>query len=105
MRLSWVFANQSFDLKGEGNGPIDAFINALNEHIHQEDGVVELFEYREMALSLHKEAQALAVIGLKCHYGKSFYGIGMTTSVIASSLQAVISAYNRSIAFAKFQQS
>jgi len=79
-------------LKGEGNGPIAAFCDALAQH-----GVdVRVLDYAEHAMSSGGDARAAAY--LECAVeGKVLWGVGIDPNILTASLKAVVSAVNRAI--------
>jgi len=83
---------ERLDLTGEGNGPIAAFVHAL-----QGGGVpaFEVSDYREHALGRGSEASAIAYIQIKCADGQSRWGAGVDTNIELASIKAVLSALNR----------
>jgi 2-isopropylmalate synthase len=83
-------------LTGEGNGPIAAFVNAVNElPLAQERGWdVRVLDYAEHALSSGGDAIAAAYV--ECAVGGQIYwGVGLDPNIVTASLKAVISAVNR----------
>ncbi|MBD8869996.1 2-isopropylmalate synthase [Nocardioides donggukensis] len=80
-------------LTGEGNGPIAAFVNALNELPQEFD--VRVLDYSEHALSAGGDAIAAAYV--ECAVGDQIlWGVGLDANIVTASLKAVISAVNRS---------
>jgi len=79
-------------LRGVGNGPIAAFVEALASH-----GVrVRVLDYQEHAMSAGGDAQAAAF--LECQVGdKILWGVGVDPSIVTASLKAIISAVNREL--------
>jgi 2-isopropylmalate synthase, yeast type len=79
-------------LHGEGNGPIAAFLAALESH-----GVkVSVLDYAEHALSEGGDATAAAYV--ECAVGDDvLWGVGIDPSITTASLKAIISAVNRSL--------
>ncbi|KFI44807.1 2-isopropylmalate synthase [Bifidobacterium bohemicum] len=80
---------------GAGNGPLDAFLNALSS-IGFEVGVMD---YAEHAMTAGTDAQAASYV--ECRIGgegaeRIIWGVGIDSSIATSSLKAVISAINRS---------
>ncbi len=89
-------------LNGQGNGPIDALINAINSSpLTGELGKIEVRHYEERSLKNTSQdqssAQAIALIELVTQHGAS-YGIGIHTNIVTASFHAVISALNRQLA-------
>jgi 2-isopropylmalate synthase len=80
-------------LTGEGNGPIAAFVNAINELPQEFD--VRVLDYSEHALSSGGDAIAAAYV--ECAVGDQvLWGVGLDANIVTASLKAVISAVNRS---------
>jgi 2-isopropylmalate synthase len=91
-------------LEGTGNGPVSAFVNALNEMVaaEQEAGNpayvdrtdVRVLDFAEHALSSGGDAIAAAYV--ECAVGgKVLWGVGLDPNIVTASLKAVISAVNR----------
>jgi 2-isopropylmalate synthase len=79
-------------LKGEGNGPIDALMAGLREEL----GVTfAIRDYHEHALTAGAGASAVAYVEAALADGTSWWGVGMSSSILDASLEAVISAANR----------
>ncbi|MDD9205302.1 2-isopropylmalate synthase, partial [Georgenia sp. 10Sc9-8] len=78
-------------LAATGNGPIEAFLNALGEI--GED--VQVLDYAEHALSSGGDATAAAYV--ECEVGDQVvWGVGIDPSTITASFKAIVSAVNRS---------
>ncbi|MGE5696275.1 MAG: 2-isopropylmalate synthase [Candidatus Sericytochromatia bacterium] len=78
------------DIRGEGNGPLAAFVHALSSvGIH-----VQVLDYSEHAMSSGEQAQAAAYVEAAVN-GRTVWGVGIATSITIASLQAVVSAVNR----------
>ncbi|MEU4130961.1 2-isopropylmalate synthase [Streptomyces wuyuanensis] len=77
-------------LTGSGNGPISAFIDALNAI-----GVdARVLDYQEHTMSEGASAQAASYIECAID-GKVLWGIGIDANTTRASLKAVVSAVNR----------
>ncbi len=80
-------------LEGSGNGPIAAFVDAINGLEHGFD--VRVLDYAEHALSAGGDAMAAAYV--ECAVGDQvLWGVGLDANIVTASLKAVISAVNRS---------
>jgi len=79
-------------VKGEGNGPIDAMVAALKAELSIS---FEVKDYSEHALTQGAAASAVAYVEAQNAEGESWWGVGMDSSILDASLQAVISAANR----------
>lgn len=79
-------------LTGEGNGPIDALVNAIRAGLGID---VELRDYSQHALTSGSEASAVAYVEVGGPNGHSVWGVGLDTSTLDASLRAVVSAASR----------
>ncbi len=79
-------------IEGSGNGPLDAFLNALGGL-----GIsVMVLDYAEHALSSGGDATAAAYV--ECAVGdQTLWGVGIDPSTTTASLKAIISAVNRAL--------
>jgi 2-isopropylmalate synthase len=80
------------EIKGRGNGPIDAFVNALNQNKLSD---FTLLSYAEHSLSQGASAKAVAYIQIQTSNKKTFYGAAVETNIERASIKAVLSALNR----------
>jgi 2-isopropylmalate synthase len=77
-------------LRGIGNGPIAAFVDALASVGHD----VRVLDYAEHALSSGGDARAAAYV--ECAIGERIvWGVGIDANIVTASLKAVVSAVNR----------
>ncbi|GAB3171303.1 2-isopropylmalate synthase [Myceligenerans halotolerans] len=90
MEVEVVDRGESHTLTGSGNGPIDAFVDAIS-HV----GVkVSVLDYTEHALSEGGDATAAAYV--ECQVGDDvLWGVGIDPSITTASLKAIVSAVNR----------
>jgi 2-isopropylmalate synthase len=79
-------------LSGEGNGPINAFVQALR---HEFAVTFDVKDYVEHALSQGSEASAVAYIETQDAEGTVRWGVGVHPSTITASLHAVLGAFAR----------
>jgi 2-isopropylmalate synthase len=79
-------------LEGMGNGPIDAFFNALRG---ASIAGYTFLSYDEHAISAGSDAQAIAYIELKTQKGGAIYGVGIAPNINMASIQGVLGAINR----------
>ena len=87
-----------FSINGNGNGPLDAFVNGLRVYWQHESNGIPRFEianYSEHALSSGETAAAIAYIQIKTADGKTRWGAGVDTNIELASVRAVLSALNR----------
>jgi 2-isopropylmalate synthase len=81
------------ELHGSGNGPINAFVQALNQH---DIADFKVLNYTEHALGEGAEAQAIAYIQIQISSGKTCFGAATDTNIEYAAVKAVLSALNRS---------
>ena len=78
-------------LQGGGNGPIDAFVNALGLDI-------KLMDYHEHAIGSGANARAACYVELRLDNGPTLFGAGIDSNIVTASFKAVLSAVNRQLA-------
>ena len=83
------------EITGIGNGPIDAFFNAL-----QAVGVegYEFINYHEHAISRGSDSKAISYIELKAPGNGHIFGVGIANNINLASILGVLNAINRAIA-------
>ncbi|MFT4231550.1 MAG: 2-isopropylmalate synthase [Leucobacter sp.] len=79
-------------ITGRGNGPVDAFITAINGNGHD----VTLFDYVEHAMSAGGDAVAAAYVDLEVD-GQRLWGVGIDPDTTRATLKAIVSSINRSV--------
>ena len=80
-------------IEGIGNGPIDAFVDAMTKDC---GGILHLNSYSEHAIGTGANASAVAYVEMVNPAGRKFWGVGVNPNIVAASLRAVISAFNQS---------
>ena len=81
-------------VKAVGNGPIDAFVGALNKEFGLDLHVVD---YQEQAISKGASASAMAFIEVQFGESESVFGAGMNPNIVTASLDAILCAVNRAL--------
>jgi 2-isopropylmalate synthase len=77
---------------GTGNGPLAAFIAALEVDLGID---LEVTDYSEHAVTAGTDAQAAAYVETQSTDGETRWGVGLDESILTASLRAVVSAANR----------
>ena len=80
-------------MQGKGNGPIDAFVNALGLDIR-------VMDYHEHAIGHGADARAACYVELRVGSGQTLFGVGIDSNIVTASFRAVLSAVNRHLAIA-----
>lgn len=91
IELSWSGVEKH--LQGRGNGPINAFCNALNKdglkHFH-------LVSFSEHSMGSGSGTQAAAYVQIQRYDNGNHWGVGIDTDIELASLKALVAAINRS---------
>ncbi len=82
------------ELKAVGNGRLDAVSNAVKKQLGIEFSELT---YEEHALTKGSSAQAITYVSITLPDGKKVWGAGIHDDIIASSINALFSAINRSL--------
>ena len=80
-------------ISGKGNGPIDAFFNAIGE-IGLNN--YQFVSYSEHAISTGANSQAVSYIQLR-HDGETLFGVGVDSNISVASIKGIICAINRNL--------
>jgi 2-isopropylmalate synthase len=80
-------------IKGSGNGPISAFVDALNQFGIKD---FQLLDYRQHSIGHGSKTEAAAYIHIEKNDGHCFFGCGINPNIELAGLNALVSAYNRS---------
>ncbi|MEE1161285.1 MAG: 2-isopropylmalate synthase [Acutalibacteraceae bacterium] len=82
------------ELKSTGNGRLDAVSNAVKKQLGIEFSELT---YEEHALTKGSSSQAITYVSITKPDGKKVWGAGIHDDIIASSINALFSAINRSL--------
>ena len=92
LTVTLVDGGEEKHLTASGNGPLDAFVTAL-----EGTGLsVRILDYAEHALSEGRDAKAASYVECEVD-GQVLWGVGIDPSITTSSFKAVISALNRAL--------
>lgn len=81
-----------FEVNGDGNGPIDAFFNAIR---HEPMNRYHFIDYKEHAISRGSDSKAVAYIHLQTANGTDVFGVGIDSNISMASIKGIICAINR----------
>ena len=95
------WAGAAMPVQGQGNGPIDAFVNALNAATGRS---VRVLDYHEHAIGAGAQAQAMAYMELRVDERHTVFGVGRDTNIVSASFKAIVSGLRR-VAPGQTQQS
>ncbi|MBQ8133426.1 MAG: 2-isopropylmalate synthase [Clostridia bacterium] len=88
-----VKADKDIEIYGEGNGPIDAFVNALRSVGIDGFNVVS---YKEHSVSQGSDSKAICYMQMKKPDGKTIFGVGISHGIFKASARSLLCAINRS---------
>lgn len=83
------------EISGQGNGPIDAFVQAIKAEINVDFRVVD---YHQHATGIGADAQSACYFEIQAGKGATRYGAALNSNIVSASLMAVCSAFNRAVA-------
>ncbi|MFZ3286139.1 MAG: 2-isopropylmalate synthase [Telluria sp.] len=92
--ISLVHRQDMLALQGGGNGPIDAFVDALGLDIR-------LMDYHEHSIGSGANARAACYVELRLDGGATLFGAGIDSNIVTASFKAVLSAVNRQLVSAE----
>jgi 2-isopropylmalate synthase len=97
---SILYGGIGLTVAGAGNGPIAAFVRALQDERLRERGLpkFDILNYSEHSLGKGAEAKAVSYIQIKTAPGRSIYGAATHTNIELASVRAIVSALNRALA-------
>ena len=85
---------QALQADSRGNGPINAFFNAL-----EQVGITgySFISYHEHAISVGSDSKAIAYIELEAPDKKRYFGVGIASNINRASIRGILCAVNRSL--------
>jgi 2-isopropylmalate synthase len=87
-------------IRGQGNGPIAALVEAL---VAQTGTPLRVHDYHEHAMSSGADASAAAYVEADVD-GELVWGVGIHPSIVTASLRAVVNAVNRALLLTEQQE-
>jgi 2-isopropylmalate synthase len=87
-----VMNGEAMKIGGIGNGPISAFVDALEKKGWKN---FKLIDYRQHSIGGGSKTEAAAYIQIQQEDGKHFYGCGIDPNIELAGLRALVSAFNR----------
>lgn len=95
LTASVAYNGEIRQISGQGNGPIDAFVNAIKTSFGVDFRVVD---YHQHATGVGADAQSACYSEIQAGKGATRYGAALHSNIVSASLQAVCSAFNRAVA-------
>jgi 2-isopropylmalate synthase len=82
------------EISGVGNGPVDAFLDALGK---VGGNGIRIVDYTEHAIGHGADATAAAYVEVEVNGSGTLFGAGTDTNIVMASLRAITSAVNRAV--------
>lgn len=82
---------ETLQVRGSGNGPIDAFVAGLAEATGQ---AIRVLDYHEHAIGAGANARAVAYLELRVG-DRTLFGVGMDPDIVSASLKGIVSGLQR----------
>ena len=79
-------------IDGAGNGPIDAFVDALKRAFGVDFAFID---YHEHAIGRGADANAVSYVEIEDPAGRRVHGVGLDPDIVTASLKAALSAVLR----------
>ncbi len=92
-------AGHTLDVRGQGTGPIDAFVHGLAQSTGQD---IRVLDYHEHSIGSGADARAVAYLELRVGEQTRF-GVGVDANIVRASLMAIASGFSRSEAVSKIE--
>nr|WP_320165725.1 2-isopropylmalate synthase [uncultured Methylophaga sp.] len=86
------YEQQRIELKGQGNGPLDAVAKALSEHIGE---TVTVADYHEHGMTAGSDATAVSYVEVKVGEHATVFGVGQDKNITTSAIKALLNGVNR----------
>ncbi|RNF49624.1 2-isopropylmalate synthase [Marinomonas hwangdonensis] len=81
-------------IKGNGNGALSAFSEALGSHFNMR---VDIIQYQEHALTVGSNSQAIAYVQANID-GDRYNGVAIDYDIVSASIQALLATVNQKVA-------
>ncbi|MCR5124496.1 MAG: 2-isopropylmalate synthase [Treponema sp.] len=86
------YNGEQITISGKGNGPLDAFVEALGETSVPK---FNISDFHEHSLGQGSNTCAVAYVEITTEDGKKFWGVGKSSNVGRAGINAVVSALNQ----------
>ncbi|WP_417498733.1 2-isopropylmalate synthase [Methylophaga sp.] len=88
------YEQQRIELKGQGNGPLDAVAKAISEHIGE---TVTVADYHEHGMTAGSDATAVSYVEVRVGEHATVFGVGQDKNITTSAIKAILNGVNRFI--------
>ena len=88
------FRGTEREIEGHGNGPVDAFVDAV---VRAFDVDFRVVDYHQHATGSGADAQSACYFEVQAGRAETRYGAALDANIVVASLKAVCSAFNRAV--------
>ncbi len=92
LQASLQWQGEAVQLRGQGNGAIDAFVQGLSQVLGCS---LRVQDYNEHAVGQGANAQAMAYVELRVNDERTVYGVGRDANIVSASMHAILSGLQR----------
>ena len=92
LRANLAWEGKTLPIEGRGNGPIDAFIQAMTQVTGHS---IRVLDYHQHAIGAGADAKAVAYLELRIDESHTLFGVGIDANIISASLKAIVSGIER----------
>ena len=86
------YNGEQITISGKGNGPLDAFVEALGETSVPK---FNISDFHEHSIGQGSNTCAVAYVQITTENGEKFWGVGKSSNVGRAGINAVVSALNQ----------
>ena len=92
VEVELIKQGEAFTVVGEGSGPIDAAVTALNKVV---PAGVSVVDYHEHAVREGADGEAVCYVELKVGNGRPVFGVGRHKNIVVAAVRAMVGGVNR----------
>ena len=86
-----TWEGKTYAITGNGNGPLDAFVNAIKQTPAPKFNIVSFHEH---SIGQGSDTKAMAYVHITKENGDDAWGVGVSSNVGRAGVAAVVSAIN-----------
>lgn len=88
------YDEERIELRGRGNGPLDAVASAISHHLGEQ---VRVVDFHEHGMSAGSDASAVSYVEVKVGDSPAMFGVGCDKNITTAAIKALLNAVNRII--------
>lgn len=87
-----IYKGQTYKISDQGNGPLDAFVNAMKQTPAPRFNIVSFHEH---SIGTGSDTRAMGYVQITLEDGRQVWGVGRSSNVGRAGIAAVVSALNQ----------